>query len=286
MTMNDIVIHSSARHKRIYSPLGVFSDLLIGEEKALLIDTGYGLEDLAGLIKELTSLPLMVVNTHGHVDHTCGNDQFPQGVYLHPADFALCREHTGHLRRSLVLDFAHHFPAPQGEIDVLGEKDISYEKAYRSRGEGKLLPLQEDAVFDLGGMHLSAISLPGHTQGSIGLYWEEERILFAGDAANQSVWLFLPEAGSLSAYVHSLHKAMELNPKLIYYSHEEKPTGAERLRDFLDTALDLDYEGGSAFLAPLVPGATARLCYKRGETRKDAPNIIINRDHLDKTDQK
>ena len=50
--------------------------LVTGTDKALVIDTMYGQEDLKEAVKTLTDLPLMLVNTHGHFDHTYGNLYF------------------------------------------------------------------------------------------------------------------------------------------------------------------------------------------------------------------
>ena len=41
----------------IYEPGNVYTTLIIGEEKALLIDTGYGFGDLAGFVRTLTVNP-------------------------------------------------------------------------------------------------------------------------------------------------------------------------------------------------------------------------------------
>ena len=68
--------------------------LVEGKGKALLIDTGLGAADLAGFIKSLTALQVIVVNTHGHPDHAGGNFQFGR-VYAHPADFELIKRYTG-----------------------------------------------------------------------------------------------------------------------------------------------------------------------------------------------
>ena len=43
--------------------------LLLGEDRALLIDTGFGLCKLDEAVKSVTDLPITVVNTHGHYDH-------------------------------------------------------------------------------------------------------------------------------------------------------------------------------------------------------------------------
>ena len=69
----------------IYEPGNVYTTLIIGEEKALLIDTGYGFGDLAGFVRTLTDKPLEVVLTHGHTDHCGGNSQFPM-VYMNMMD--------------------------------------------------------------------------------------------------------------------------------------------------------------------------------------------------------
>ena len=57
--------------------------LIVGPEKAMLIDTGFGVGDLKGLVREITGdMPLIVVNTHAHFDHAYGNFQFDR-VYCH-----------------------------------------------------------------------------------------------------------------------------------------------------------------------------------------------------------
>ena len=61
--------------------MAVQSFLVVGEERAALIDTGAGMGNLAKEVKEITDKPLYVLNTHGHVDHAGGNGQFPV-VYL------------------------------------------------------------------------------------------------------------------------------------------------------------------------------------------------------------
>ena len=70
--------------------------LVAGRERALLIDTGWGEGDLPAHVATRTDLPLTVVNTHGHPDHSSGNGQFDE-VYIHTADLPLAVETTAKL---------------------------------------------------------------------------------------------------------------------------------------------------------------------------------------------
>ena len=61
---------------------------IIGEEYVLLIDTGFGKEDIQEMIKEYSNLPVKVVLTHGHRDHTGLANQFDE-VYIDSKDAAM-----------------------------------------------------------------------------------------------------------------------------------------------------------------------------------------------------
>ena len=43
--------------------------LIIGTERALLIDTGIGIGNIRSVVETMTHLPYDVVNTHHHYDH-------------------------------------------------------------------------------------------------------------------------------------------------------------------------------------------------------------------------
>ena len=228
----------------------VFMDLMVGEHHALLFDTGYGFGDLRGLVESITEKPLYVVNSHGHVDHACGNEQFG-GAYIHPLDMDLCREHNGREMRMAELETA--------EVPM----DFSLEQ-YLSLGIGELTPVGEGHTFDLGGMTLEVVHLPGHTAGSIGLYCPEKRLLYVGDAMNCFVWLFLPEARSLATYINTLHKAAKLPFTHMVQSHEPEPVPKRRLWDYLDLAEHLNFEQGTLVPAPLGYEGETRICTRGG----------------------
>ena len=251
----------------------VLADLLVGEHQALLWDTGYGYDDLYALVRRITDLPLYVVNSHGHLDHTCGNWQF-DSVFIHPDDMELCRLHnTERVRR----------PKP----DAVLPEDFVLED-YLSHDCGWLRPVQEGDVFELGGKTLEVVHLPGHTPGSIGLLYREERALYVGDAINNFVWLFLPEAETLSTYRKTLHRVQELDFDWMIQSHKTPILPRSRLDWYIDLIDHLDFEHGQQVPCP-VPSMNipdCRICIRGGLTLEDRPRedfaaILISADKLD-----
>ena len=156
--------------------------LVKGNRRALLIDTANGRENLREIVGELTSLPVTVLNTHGHIDHIYGNVFFEE-AWMHPADFKLHDE---------------HFRLPEAE-----------ELKRRGLSPCRLIPLEEDTVFDLGGIDLAVVPVPGHTAGSVALLCRKHRILFTGDAVNGHLWMQLAESCPMKALRESLEKLQQ-----------------------------------------------------------------------------
>ncbi|WP_344212882.1 MBL fold metallo-hydrolase [Kribbella sancticallisti] len=70
---------------------GPFIYLLLGTERALLLDTGTGHADLRAVVDKLLAgrdLELVVAHTHGHGDHIGGDSQFDTVVGTAPEDVA------------------------------------------------------------------------------------------------------------------------------------------------------------------------------------------------------
>lgn len=228
----------------------VFMDLIVGSHHALLFDTGYGYGNLKAVVRSITDKPLYVVNSHGHVDHACGNQAFG-GAYIHPLDMELCREHNGPQMRRAELDVAE--VPPDFDLD-----------AHLRLGTGELKPVGEGDTFDLGGVTLQVIHLPGHTAGSIGLWCPEKKLMYVGDAMNCFVWLFLPEARELVTYIRTLHKAAGLPFTHMLQSHEPDPVPKRKLWDYLDLAEHLNFEAGTVVPAPFGVESEVRICTRGG----------------------
>lgn len=174
--------------------------LVAGQERCLLIDTGWGVGDLPALVASLSPLPLTVVNTHGHPDHVLGNGQFDR-VYVHAADETATRKLPPDGMRRWVVDNALPKPLPA---------DFQFD-AWAVTGPDALETIQGGHVFDLGGRTLEVISVPGHTPGSICLLDRQARVLFSGDSVLPgAIWLHLEESLSLSRFHENLQRLQGL----------------------------------------------------------------------------
>ncbi|MDO5110342.1 MAG: MBL fold metallo-hydrolase, partial [Erysipelotrichaceae bacterium] len=149
--------------------------LVIGKERALLIDTGTGTFDLKGLVKQLTDKPYDVILTHGHVDHAGGMDQFEK-VMIHKNDIGMAKS-LSHKERLGYAVTLHSM-----------DRDEAYEFSPSQVREWKSVPefvtVDEGDVIELGDRKLEIFFTPGHTPGSICLLDRKNRIHFSGDACN------------------------------------------------------------------------------------------------------
>lgn len=214
-------------------PMGVLVTLIIGKEKAMLVDTAYGIGNLKGLVKSITDKELIVVATHGHMDHTGGNYTFDK-VYIHKDDVALCTKHNSLAWRKRNINNATNLNLLSDDFDV---------DTYLTKDQGNLVLLEENQTFDLGGITTTIIPMPGHTTGSIGILLNEDRILITSDAACPFVWLFLEESTTVSTYVKMLEHVLTLPYDYILLGHGKgELINGKRMIDFYNIANTIDLE--------------------------------------------
>lgn len=156
--------------------------LVVGTERALLIDTGSGYCDLKQIVERLTDKPYDVVLTHGHVDHAGGCDIFRE-IFIHPGDVELARS----ISREDRIGYGEAIRNAMGEPVW----DYGSENVRQWAGFHICRDLTDGMVFDLGGRRLTVYHTPGHTKGSCCLIDDRSRILFSGDAANSNLLMNL-----------------------------------------------------------------------------------------------
>lgn len=177
----------------------VYFTIIQGKNKAIVMDTGYGIADNRAYVEQQVTVPYIVMNSHGHPDHTQGNHQFDE-VYIHPLDLpAYETSNTVEWRTSTY----ERLMQPNG-LSKEGKEE------FVKIVPGKIKTLVPDSVFDLGGLTVRVVELPGHTRGTIGLLVEEERILLAGDAFSQDMWMFADNHDTLETLEKTLTKALSL----------------------------------------------------------------------------
>jgi glyoxylase-like metal-dependent hydrolase (beta-lactamase superfamily II) len=132
---------------------------LIEGDKRILIDPGHEVffghieDNLSQLSLSPSDIDLVIV-THGHPDHMEGVRKFLGNsalIAIHDAEMKFLRETSRHYGGAMGIS---HF-----------EPQI----------------LLQDGDLKVGNLRLSVIHTPGHSPGSVCLYWKENKVLFTGD---------------------------------------------------------------------------------------------------------
>lgn len=190
--------------------------LIEGNNKALLIDTGWGIADLEKLVSSITPLPVVVVFTHAHPDHTFGGFQFSD-IYISNEDIPLLHSWFNKERRNFAIE------------NILSNLHVAEnsKEIWINEKLNNIIPIEEGYIFDLGQRKIKVIAQPGHSPGCICLLEETEGLLFTGDSilAGDSILLHFEESLPLNIYLDSLkHINSFINKSTIVFpSHGETP---------------------------------------------------------------
>lgn len=194
---------------------GVRAFLLVGPDKAILVDTCFG-GDLLSACRSITDCPITLITTHSDPDHIGCDQQFPV-QYLHSAEFS------------------------------------RYES--RGKGSVQAAPMQEGDVFQVGSYRLEVLWIPGHTPGSIALLERNHRFLISGDTVQSHCIFMHGDGRDLPAFRESIVRLEQLRCEgwfdTVYASHGEAVVTADILADHL--ALADEILSGSAVPAGPAP---------------------------------
>lgn len=206
--------------------------LVLGESRALLIDTGNGIGNMRALCRSFTDLPVTLVNTHCHIDHVGSNYLFD--------DIAAFDDEMGIVRRTSALGYLHEKAKTYiGEPYVIKpypdyfDPDTFCIPPYRVTKW-----IKDGDRFDLGGRVVEVWHMPGHSPDSICLLDHKYRLLFVGDTFyTGSIYTWLA-GGDINLMIKSFKKLISLIDKydILMPSHNEPAIEKEILYTVLKAA--------------------------------------------------
>jgi len=247
----------------IFDPGDVYIYLVLGDDAAVVYDTGYGAAPIMPVVREITDLPIICVLGHGHMDHAGGAYQFGE-AWIYGEDMELCLRHTGKTAKRRALDGMAQkgVKLPQG-FD---------EDSYIASGAGSLKKMDIGQVFELGGKNLEVVKMEGHTRGSVGLLVKQERVLLTSDGANPYLWLFLEESTGIREYVAMLERNISLEFDTFFIAHDDREFEKSYFHKFINVAKNANIAQSKPFKK--LPERKG-MVYKEGDVA-----IIFSEDKL------
>jgi hydroxyacylglutathione hydrolase len=159
---------------------------IIGDEtthEAMVIDPGDDIEDIVAIIDQHKLQVKQIVITHAHIDHVGGamklRARTGAPILLNQNDYALLK----------MLDVQASWlgMASPGEVKI--EADLAHDQTLRA-----------------GNLSANVLHTPGHTEGSVCLYFPAQKILIAGDTLfARSIGRTDLPGGSFEKIIRSLH---------------------------------------------------------------------------------
>ncbi|MBT9777799.1 MBL fold metallo-hydrolase [Clostridium sp. MCC353] len=157
--------------------------VVIGDEKILVIDAGLGggsglrpyIEGITG-----TGKTMICAATHNHPDHMGSAKNFDE-AYVSWLDYPARNDFS--LNREQRLEDLKGFALDNEEVQRYCSRHMIDNR------DTECLDIKDGDVFDLGGVVIRAIWLPGHSEGSMAFYNHEEGYVFTGDSVNTDVHL-------------------------------------------------------------------------------------------------
>lgn len=157
--------------------------LLVGARRALLIDAGATMtHDIHRAIAGLTTLPVTVIPSHLHFDHTNGLAFF---------------------RSIALIDLPETRAQANGNVVQPGRYQYEGWSPPRFTVTEWIPP---GGSIDLGGRRVEVLSTPGHTTSSVSIWDSAQKSLYTGDLIYPTtLYAFSPDS-SLSSYVATLDR--------------------------------------------------------------------------------
>jgi hydroxyacylglutathione hydrolase len=155
--------------------------VIVGDERVLVIDAGMGMTgDLRRYIESVvgSDKPIVCALSHGSIDHA-------GSAMLFDERYCSDRDEWMLLTQAFKVEKRLNDLAGFG----LGNPEmVAYGTEHMLDSEGTPFEWIDDGhVFDLGGVRVETIALPGHSAGSLAYFDREAGICFTGDAVNVQI---------------------------------------------------------------------------------------------------
>ncbi len=198
-----------------FSPIQENTYLLYNEAKnCIIIDPGcYTQEErdeLYQFIKSNELIPMLLLNTHGHLDHVFGNkfvaETFQLIPHIHPLEKEL-------LAYAPVSGLMYNLPFDHYEGELI----------YLEAGQSIILDTDE----------LKVLFTPGHSPGSVSFYCEKQNFVISGDVLfKNSVGRTDLPGGNHEILIQSIKNQLLVLPEdtVVYSGHGVKTTIGEEKR--------------------------------------------------------
>ena len=223
----------------ITDAMGVSFTLITGSNRAILFDTGYGMEDVRTYIETLTDKQVTVYLSHGHHDHMLGARWFGK-TFLCAEDMEEFRERTGERQRTNVMKQAQDqkvsVPEDFMTVSIAQPETITFKErtgSFECRRE------------ELGGMEVCVIRVPGHTPGSIVIHVPAYDLLLTGDDWNPCTWMWFPSSASADLWrdrmkelIRTLEEENGRNIRKVICSHQPMMREGNEIKGFLEYVTD------------------------------------------------
>jgi hydroxyacylglutathione hydrolase len=185
--------------------------LAVGEDRGVLIDTGFGTENVQAFVQALTDKPVVwAANTHGHFDHTGGNGWF---------DLAYMSTQAAEIAKIPYPSKAHLTYPLDYPVKIVGDGD----------------------KIDLGGRTLEVIEVPAHSPSSVAFLDRQRRIMFTGDEAAPFVMLYWQQEDpqpTVEQYALNMERLLEHRAEFdhVCWGHGEALLEASLVEDCRENA--------------------------------------------------